>query len=131
MKILILDDNPDMLKSLELILQQEGFETATALSGRDAVALQKKAPADVLITDILMPDVDGMEVIDEFRSHWPGVRIIAMSGGGERVKADYLSVATQIGADVTLKKPVDPEKLLQLLSDFKKALSGPLSGPLS
>lgn len=131
MKILILDDNPDMLKSLELILQQEGFETATALSGRDAVALQKKAPADVLITDILMPDVDGMEVIDEFRSNWPGVRIIAISGGGERVKADYLSVATQIGADVTLKKPVDPEKLLQLLSDFKKALSGPLSGPLS
>lgn len=120
MKILILDDNPDMLQSLELILRHEGFETATALSGRDALALQGKAPADVLITDILMPDVDGMEVIDEFRNRWPHVRIIAISGGGERVRGDYLSVATQIGADVTLKKPVDPEKLLQLLADFEK-----------
>lgn len=125
MKILILDDNPDMLQSLELILRHEGFDTASALSGRDAIALQKKAPADVLITDILMPEVDGMEVIDEFRSRWPHVRIIAMSGGGERVRGDYLSVATQIGADVTLKKPVDPEKLLELLGDFKKTAAEP------
>lgn len=127
MKILILDDNPDMLRSLELILQHAGFQIACAGNGRDALALQKDGPADVLITDILMPDVDGMEIIDQFRSRWPHVRIIAMSGGGDMVRADYLSVATQIGADVTLRKPVDPEKLLGLLSDFAKQPTGPRS----
>lgn len=124
MKILILDDNPDLLHSLELVLRHGGFETAKALSGKEALALQRTAPADVLITDILMPDVDGMEIIDEFRKRWPQVRIIAMSGGGEMVRGDYLSVATQIGADVTLRKPVDPEQLLQLLSGFATKLSG-------
>ena len=121
MKILVLDDNPDTVRTLELILQHGGFETAAAPSGKEALAMQTAAPADVLITDILMPDVDGMEVIDEFRSRWPQVRIIAISGGGEMVKGDYLSVATQIGADVTLRKPVDPEKLLKLLADLERA----------
>lgn len=128
MKILILDDNPDTLRSLELVLQHGGFEATAALSGKEALALQNAAPADVLITDILMPDVDGMEIIDEFRSRWPQVRIIAISGGGEMVKGDYLSVATQIGADVTLRKPVDPEKLLQLLADLAKAAPSSASG---
>lgn len=121
MRVLVLDDNPDTLRSLELVLQHGGFETASALSGKDALALQNEKPVDVLITDILMPDVDGMEIIDEFRSRWPHVRIIAISGGGEMVKGDYLSIATQIGADLTLRKPVDPEQLLQLLADMVKA----------
>ncbi|HET7596745.1 MAG TPA: response regulator [Burkholderiales bacterium] len=120
MRILILDDNADMVRSLELVLQQGGFDAATALNGKEALALQRQQPADVLITDILMPDLDGMEIIDEFRKSWPRVRIIAMSGGGEMVKGDYLSVAGQIGADVTLRKPVDPDRLVQLLKEFER-----------
>ncbi|HEX6003331.1 MAG TPA: response regulator [Burkholderiales bacterium] len=120
MRILILDDNADMVRSLELVLQHGGFDAATALNGKEALALQHDRPADVLITDILMPDVDGMEIIDQFRKRWPRVRIIAMSGGGEVLKGDYLSVASQIGADVTLRKPVDPDRLMQLLTEFAK-----------
>jgi DNA-binding response OmpR family regulator len=116
MKILILDDNPDMLASLGLILERAGFETELARSSEDAFRAQSRRPADVFITDIFMPDIDGLRTIEEFRARWPALRIIAMSGGGETVKGDYLAVAAQIGADLTLRKPFDPAELLSALS---------------
>jgi CheY-like chemotaxis protein len=68
----------------------------------------------VVITDIFMPEMDGIETIDRIRAEYPDTRIIAMACGGER-KQDYLKVARQIGADATLAKPFATAELLQLV----------------
>jgi CheY-like chemotaxis protein len=92
-----------------------GVDGGACQRGGAARAAQRQQAADMLITDIFMPDADGLEVILQFRTHWPATRIVAMSGGGRKVKGDYLEAARQAGADVTLRKPFDPAELLHLL----------------
>ena len=112
MRILVLDDNADVLESMRLLLAASGHDAVTAADAHEALELQSRQPADLLITDIFMPGVDGLETILAFRSRWPGLKIVAISGGGVRAKRDYLGVAGEIGADVLMRKPVDPEDLL-------------------
>src|SRR5687768_8576653 len=76
--ILVVDDNEDMLESMRMVLERAGYEVDTASSGERAVLLQRERPADVLITDIFMPDTSGMELIGQFKHEFPAVRIIAM-----------------------------------------------------
>jgi CheY-like chemotaxis protein len=115
-RVIVLDDNLDMLATMKLLLQDCGVEVVTCHSAAAALAAQHEQAADMLITDIFMPDSDGLEVIQHFRRDWPGTRIVAMSGGGRKVKGDYLEAARQAGAHVTLRKPFDPDELLQLLA---------------
>lgn len=116
MRVLVLDDNPDMLASMKLVLEEQGFEVEVCARAAQAFEAQTRRAADVLVTDIFMPDADGLEVIQQFRSRWPRTRIVAMSGGGQRVKSDYLETARQVGADIALRKPFDPAELLRVLS---------------
>ncbi|HEU0202275.1 MAG TPA: response regulator [Burkholderiaceae bacterium] len=127
MKIHLVDDNPDMLASLKLILQRRGFQVEVFLHAAACMQAQTRQPADVLITDLFMPDIDGLQVIQEFRARWPQTRIIAISGGGATIGGDYLSVAADIGADLTLRKPFDPEALLGALATLAPQ-SPPASG---
>ena len=115
MRILVLDDNADILESMRLLLASSGYDAVTSADAREALELQDRQPADLLITDIFMPGTDGLEAILAFRSRWPGLKIVAISGGGVRAKRDYLHVAREIGADVLMRKPVDPEHLLATL----------------
>ena len=119
MRVLILDDNLDLLDSLALVLESAGHEVDTAPSAEHALASQRKRPADVLITDIFMPDTDGLEAVATFRSGWPAIKIIAMSGGGRMAKGNYLDTAKVAGADAVLHKPVEPSKLLGMLERFR------------
>jgi len=112
MRILVLDDNADVLESMRLLLASGGHDAVTSVDAREALELQRRQPADLLITDIFMPGTDGLETIVAFRSRWPGLKIVAISGGGVRAKRVYLVVAGEIGADVLMRKPVDPEDLL-------------------
>lgn len=115
-RVILLDDNPDMLVTMKLLLEDGGVEVVTCMHARDALRAQRERPADVLVTDIFMPDADGLEVIQQFRREWPGIRIIAMSGGGRKVKGDYLETAREAGADLALRKPVDPNELIRLVA---------------
>jgi DNA-binding response OmpR family regulator len=112
MRILVLDDNEDVRESMRLLLAIGGHDAVTSGDAREALALQDRQPVDLLITDIFMPGVDGLETIVAFRSRWPGLKIVAISGGGVRAKRDYLGVAGEIGADLVMRKPVDVEELL-------------------
>ena len=112
MRILLLDDNVDILESMRLLLATGGYDAVTSDDARAALELQRRQPADLLITDIFMPGTDGLETIVAFRSGWPRLKIIAISGGGVRARRDYLGVASEIGADIVMRKPVDPEELL-------------------
>ena len=112
--ILLIDDDAAVLDSLRLLLEAYGFRVLTASDGREGLAaFEQHAPA-VVITDILMPEQDGIGAIREMRGIRPGAKIVAMSGGGKVDKADYLSVAEKLGADVAIEK-CDLNKLLEIL----------------
>ena len=113
--ILIADDDLAFRQSLKLALESAGYRVRLAAHGGEAYALQKEKPADVLITDIFMPENDGFEAIDRFRKAFPETKIVAMSGGAARSKLNYLSAATLMGVNATLKKPFRTEELLSTL----------------
>jgi CheY-like chemotaxis protein len=117
-RILVADDDADMRLTLKLALELAGYAVDVAANGREALAVQRAQPADVLITDIFMPDADGFEAIDAFRRHFPQTRIIVVSGGAQFTKRDYLPDAELIGVDATLQKPFDVDTLLGLLKSL-------------
>jgi CheY-like chemotaxis protein len=117
-RLLVADDSADMRESLKLVLERAGYEVALAADGLRALEMQRLRPADVLITDIFMPERDGLETITSFRREFPRTRIIAMSGGGLRVGRLYLDTAGIAGADALLRKPFDPKSLIQVLRDL-------------
>ena len=119
-RLLIVDDDADMRLSLKLALEMAGYTAELAADGREALAIQQQRPADVLITDIFMPERDGLETITAFRQEFPRTRIIAMSGGGVRVGGTiYLDTAGAAGADATLRKTFDPKTLLGVLQSME------------
>ena len=112
--VLLIDDDAAVLDSLKLRLEIHGFRVLTAPDGRKGLAaFQQHAPA-VVITDILMPEQDGIGAIREMRRMRPSAKIVAMSGGGRIDKGDYLTMAEQLGADVAIEK-CDLNKLLEIL----------------
>jgi len=121
MRVLIVDDKPELLEALALVLRSAGHEVDTAQSAERALASQRARPVDVVITDIFMPDTDGLEAIATFRSGWPRLKIIAMSGGGRMARGNYLDTAKVAGADAVFNKPVEPAKLLGMLEKFRGA----------
>jgi DNA-binding response OmpR family regulator len=114
-RILVIDDNRDLRDSLQLMLQQVGYDVETARDGQQAIEVQQKRPVRIVITDIFMPGKEGIETIEYFRQEWPEVKIVAMSGGGEVAKRGYLKVAADIGADAALQKPFEPQVLFSIL----------------
>jgi CheY-like chemotaxis protein len=116
--VLIVDDNADMRSFVKIVLERAGFEAQVAADGERALAAHRAHPVDVLITDIFMPERDGIELIHQFQSLFPQVKIIAMSGGGQVSKRDYLPFAADIGADLVLRKPFAADTLLSMLQDL-------------
>jgi CheY-like chemotaxis protein len=114
-RVLVVDDDADMRLTLKLALELAGYGVEVAANGREALARQRSSPAEVLITDIFMPDADGFEAIDAFRKHFPKTKIVVVSGGAQFSKRDYLPDAALIGADATLQKPFEIDTLLQTL----------------
>jgi DNA-binding NtrC family response regulator len=117
-RVLVVDDDADMRLTLKLALELAGYTVEEAANAREALQVQRERPAEVLITDIFMPDADGFEAIDAFRSEFPRTRIVVVSGGAQFTKRDYLPDAELIGVDGTLQKPFDIDKLLGLLKAF-------------
>ena len=119
-RLLVVDDNEDMRQSMKRLLEHFGYEVRVAQNGRRALEMQQQSHSDVLISDIFMPDTDGLETIKQFREAFPATRIIAMSGGGASLEADYLSTASVVGADAILRKPFSKESLLKALEDLAR-----------
>ena len=120
-RILIVDDSADNRYSLSAFLQREGYEVGTAAEGEEALKAQAATPYDVLVTDIFMPDKDGVETILAFRQKYPRTRIIAMSGASG-VNVDYLTLSLQLGAHRILRKPFEGAALKAAV---KEVLAGP------
>ena len=114
-RVLIVDDEPDVRLSLQLALELAGYSVRIAANGIEALAQQRDSAADILITDIFMPESDGMETIASFRKEFPATRIVGVSGAAHRPATDYLNAAQLVGADLTLKKPLNIDRLLEQL----------------
>lgn len=113
--VLIADDNRDFAQVLKLALEAHGYAVSLAANGREAIAMQRRAAVDVLITDLIMPESDGFEAIDAFRKEFPATRLIVVSGA-ERLEAGrYLEAAKLIGAHATFRKPFAVDDLLRTL----------------
>ena len=113
--ILIIDDDAAVSRTLSLILTRAGHQVSTVTGGRKGLELLSQGGFDLVLTDIIMPELDGIEAIRRIRTDHPGLRIIAMSGGGQIDKADFLHMAEALGADRVLEKPVRSERLLELV----------------
>ena len=81
-RILIIDDERQIRELLRDILEDAGYDVAEAADGQEAIKIQRGEPADLIITDLIMPEKEGIETIRELKQSYPDVRIIAMSGGG-------------------------------------------------
>jgi CheY-like chemotaxis protein len=117
--VLIVDDNDELREVLKTALELSGYAVRIAASGAEAMQVQQSAGADILLTDLFMPDTDGFELIDKFRAAYPRTRIVAMSGDSVRTKRDYLHAANLIGVDLTLQKPFAIDALLQALDTLR------------
>jgi CheY-like chemotaxis protein len=116
-KILVIDDEEDICVMTKLLLERAGHEVASACDGRVAIRLLAEQPFDLVITDMLMPERDGLEVMSELRRNHPAVRIIASSGGGRVSSESYLHIARKSGAHALLPKPFTHKELLASIEE--------------
>jgi CheY-like chemotaxis protein len=119
-KILIAEDNADTREALRLSLQVEGYSVRAAENGDEAFRLQAAEPADLLVTDLFMPERDGFETLSAFRNNFPRTKIVVISGDTGKVRGSYLESAAMVGADATLRKPVAPAELLRVIAALLK-----------
>lgn len=117
-RILVIDDDEQIRFLLQQMLEQEGFEVDVAQDGRIGMMLHRKNPAELVITDIIMPDQEGLETIQQFRQEFPKVKIIAISGGGRIGPESYLVLAKKFGAMKTFVKPIDRDELLEAIQEL-------------
>lgn len=111
MKILIVDDISSERMILKLYLHQLGHEVVEASDGRYALKYIPNIKPDILITDIFMPDIDGIELISKVKELYPDLYIIAMSAGTDKLDISYLEVAEVVGANKILPKPINVDSL--------------------
>ena len=107
----MIDDNPELRALLGNALTKLGYQVTSASDGAEAFEAIARAKFDVVITDLLMPERDGIEVIGEIRRKQPEARIIAMSGGGRGSREHYLRTAAGLGAHAVLGKPFSVSEL--------------------
>jgi len=103
--ILLVEDDTAMLETLSLAIRSKGHRVTTADNGDQALERLAADRFDLVVTDILMPSMDGLGLIDAMRTSAPGVKILAISGGGTATFFDFLDAAKKQGAIATLEKP--------------------------
>ncbi len=111
-RILVIDDDKGIRNMLKVLLERAGHEITEAVDGREGIEKFRTNPTDLIITDVVMPEKDGIEVMLELKREFPGVRVIVISGGGVVPPEYYLECVKGLGAAYTLEKPFDVDVLL-------------------
>ena len=117
-RILIIDDDRMVRDTLKVILTTAGHKVALATDGKDGLKIFAEFQPNLIITDILMPEKEGVETIQDLRHLAPNLPIIAISGGGRVGNMSFLKVAQQFGADRTFAKPFEPEEILSAVTEL-------------
>ncbi|MGD8342199.1 MAG: response regulator [Desulfobacterales bacterium] len=119
-RILIIDDESQIRSMLRLMLERVGYEVIEAEDGMEGIRQYRDNPADLIITDLIMPNKDGIGMIIELKKEFPQVKIIAMSGGGVNRPEGYLDGAQKLGATRTLTKPIDRDEMINAVKETLK-----------
>lgn len=124
-KILVVDDNPDILNVIALVLETHNFDTVVAQNGKVALEILRHTEVDMVITDIIMPEIEGIGLIREIRKKDIPIKILAISGGDQGYmdkdkgnKFAYLDMANALGADQTLRKPFENAELINVVKQL-------------
>jgi DNA-binding response OmpR family regulator len=117
-RILIIDDEPHILLMLKKMLEQSGYEVDLAANGVEGIELFRRSNADVVITDIIMPEKEGLETIREMRRIKQDLKIIAMSGGGKVSADNYLEIAKIFGASRVISKPFTKSEMVSAVREL-------------
>ena len=110
--VLVIDDEPVVRQSLEILLETYGFQVALARDGAQGLAAFRRIQPDLVLTDIVMPNQDGIETILTMRRERPSTKIIAMSGRGLSGNTEYIDIAARLGANAAIPKPLEPVTLI-------------------
>ncbi len=114
--ILIIDDEPQIRLMLRKLLEQEGFKVTVASNGDEGMKMYHDNPTDLIITDLVMPEREGLEIIRTLKKKYTNIKIIAISGGGRNEPEGYLNLAKQFGAIQAFTKPVRKDLLLEAVN---------------
>jgi CheY-like chemotaxis protein len=119
-RILVIDDDDLMRAFVVALLEKRHYSVVSANNGLAGIARVSDSEFDLVVTDMVMPDMEGLETIKHIRRHKPTIKILAVSGGGS-TKGDYLKDASSVGANAVLAKPFEPAQFLKIVSDLTKA----------
>ncbi|MDA0746007.1 MAG: response regulator [bacterium] len=117
-RVLVIDDEQPARLVMRKILEAQGHEVEEALDGDEGLRMYRLEPADLVVTDILMPGGDGLVAIHELLREFPDAKILAVSGGGESGTLNFLSQAAELGAQRTLEKPFDIREFQQVVREL-------------
>lgn len=119
-RVLVIEDDPQMRRVLKQIIEDKGHDVVVASNGKEGIKRYRANPFDLVVTDIIMPEKEGLETIIELKRDFPDVKIIAISGGGKIDAETYLNMAKDFGVAYTFAKPVEREELLNAVRDLLK-----------
>jgi CheY-like chemotaxis protein len=130
-RILLIDDEEEVRNSVAKVLGRAGYKVVVAASAQEGIDFLETEAFDILITDIIMPGIDGVQAIRQIREKNPGIKILAISGGGNFGKTEYkpeaitttayLQAATEAGADALLTKPFQRKGLTDVIDTLLQA----------
>jgi DNA-binding NtrC family response regulator len=121
-RIMVVDDDPGIRRTLQILLSKAGYEVIQARDGSEAIKLWRDHGGDLVITDLHMPEKDGFQTIIELLSHTPGIRIIAMSGGGQTKRLDLLGNMALLGSVHTIEKPFTLAEMMAVVTQALKPI---------
>lgn len=120
-RVLVIDDDPNILRNVTEILEDEGHEVLQAGGGKSALDLIEQREPDLIVSDVYMPDMDGIELLIRLQTERPEIPVVAVSGGGHMPKEELLGNASMLGAVAVLEKPFTVEGLIEVVN---RALEG-------
>jgi two-component system chemotaxis response regulator CheY len=126
--ILVVDDDDFIRLLLRRTLERAGYSVSEAMNGKEAMRLYAELKPACVITDLVMPEQEGIETIMQMRQHPHTAPIIATSGQFDSMAAHYLKVAQSLGADAVLQKPFTVEQILQLVAQLTGVSAGKPAG---
>lgn len=117
-RILVIDDDVKILGLIKCLLEEAGYETIVTTNGKKGLEIQREKPADLIITDIFMPEKEGTGVLIDVRDEFPQTKVIVMSGGGVGEQVDYLELAILLGAIKAFQKPFKMQDLMNTVKSL-------------
>ena len=116
-KILIIDDDELVRSMMANFLKKNGYAVAQASNGNEGIEIAKKNIPDIVITDMLMPEKEGIETIVDLKKYNTDIKIIAISSGGKTKNMSFLDIAKNVGAQATIEKPFKPQDLIETIKE--------------